>query len=199
MRRRLALVLVAALLAGTTHTTAAGDPVFGVNELLQGFAGVAQARARFVEIKHYAHLDEPIRVEGTLIYQAPDRLEKHITRPLHERLIAHGETVAVEREIEDGRYARRELALDDLPALRPLILSLRATLAGDRASLERYFQIALVGDPQAWTLTLTPRDEALRQIVREIRLRGRAAQITTMDIVEASGDRSRTTLSPLTD
>lgn len=196
--RRLAAVLASALLlAATAH--AAGNPAFGVSELLQGFAGVTEARARFVEIKHYAHLDEPIRVEGTLIYQAPDRLEKHITRPLHERLIAHGETVAVEREIEDGRYARRELALDDLPALRPLILSLRATLAGDRESLERYYQLALSGDPQDWTLTLTPRDSSLRQIVRRIRLRGRAAQITTIDIVEASGDRSRTTLSPLTD
>lgn len=175
---------------------AAPPAPWDVRQLMHELAQVEAARARFVEVKKVAHFDEPIRTEGVLDYRAPDRLEKHVIKPFDERLIAHGERLAVEREVEEGQRARRELFLDDHPALRPFIVGLRATLAGDLATLERYYTVALSGAPHDWRLTLTPRREAAGGIIRVIRVRGRQARISAIEIVEANGDSSHMTLLP---
>lgn len=170
-------------------------PGVGANDwdiasLLHGFAEIKQARAAFDEQKYSALLTTPLRIAGELTYTAPARLEKTITSPVRERLIADGERLRVERPHADGSVATYRLALDDHPLLRPLIAGVRATLAGDAATLERHYVLALSGSEQAWELHLLPRDAAVRAVVTRVRLQGRGAQIREIEINEASGDRS---------
>lgn len=158
--------------------------------LLHGFAAVKQARAAFDEQKYSALLTTPLRIAGELTYTAPARLEKIVVSPVRERLIAEGERLRVERTRADGSVATHRLVLDDHPLLRPLIAGVRATLAGDAATLERHYVLALSGNERAWELHLLPRDAAVRAVVTRVRLHGRGAQIGEIEINEASGDRS---------
>jgi hypothetical protein len=98
--------------------------------------------------------------------------------------------------IEDGTSGvRRTLMLNDYPAVRALVESIRATLAGDRARLERFYALRLEGGEGDWHLRLTPRDAATREFVTEIRIGGSGNRVTSVEVQEASGDRSLMTIA----
>ena len=92
--------------------------------------------------------------------------------------------------------AEPSVALRDFPQAVPFIESLRATLAGDRAALERYFTVHFSGNLDRWTLELTPADAALRRNVRRILIVGERERIRTVAIDQSDGDSSTLTIGP---
>ena len=82
-------------------------------------------------------LERPLKTSGELFFDAPDRLEKRTLKPKAQQLIAEGDQLTLIR----GRH-RASMRLSDYPQLSPLLNGLRATLAGDRATLEKDFQVA---------------------------------------------------------
>lgn len=192
MTRRLnGLALALLLLAPSAHA------VWDIDTLLRGFAAVKSSRAAFSEQKYNALLTTPLQLTGELSYTAPARLEKIVATPVRERLIADGDRLRLERTRADGGVSTHRLALDDHPLLRPLIAGVRATLAGDGATLARHYVVALNGSAQAWELNLLPRDAAVRAAIVRVRLQGRGTQIQAIEINEAGGDRSLMRLRPL--
>jgi len=145
----------------------------------------------FVEQQFLAVLDRPLQSSGELFYDAPDRLEKRTLQPKPESLV-------LERGVISARRGRRTytLELSRYPQIVPLIDSIRATLAGDRAALERLFQVSLQGDLEQWQLQLVPSDPAMGKTVRRIRITGAGAAIQSVEILAADGDRSLLTLGP---
>ena len=103
-------------------------------------------------------------------------------------MLAHGVLSAT----RGGRTRTLELAAH--PQLAPLIESLRATLAGDRASLERVFNTHLEGDSGQWRLHLAPRDPAAAHLVKEVLITGEHAKLETVEIFQTDGDRSLLTI-----
>ncbi|HYL04154.1 MAG TPA: LolA-related protein [Steroidobacteraceae bacterium] len=174
--------------ASRAATATASDRL---DELMQLLSARRHGRVTFTEVQHLAILDRPLESSGELLYDAPDRLEKRTLRPVEETLVlAHGVLTATR-----GRHSHSvELAAH--PEAAPLVESIRATLAGDRAALERVFSVALDGDLAHWTLTLAPRDSAAAHAVREVRITGARAGIATVEILQADGDRSVLTLGP---
>ena len=67
---------------------------------------------------------------------------------------------------------------------------MRATLAGDRAALERHYSVQLEGQPEAWTLTLMPREQKLASLVKRIQIAGVRERLKRIEVEEASGDWS---------
>ena len=76
----------------------------------------------------------------------------------------------------------------------PFVESIRATLAGDRAALERVFRLAFEGSFDHWTLTLVPSDPRLSTSVRQIRIDGARDVVQLIVIVDPDGDRSEMTI-----
>src|SRR5580692_8979928 len=93
-------------------------------------------RVEFVEQLFLHILDRPIESSGELRYDAPDRLEKRTLKPHAESLLLAGGVLTVERA-----RGRRVLDLRAYPQIQPFVESIRATLAGDRTSLERLFHL----------------------------------------------------------
>lgn len=185
--RLLALSLVCAAPLGlicATPLALAAD--WGLPQLMAGFAAVEESRARFQEEKHLAILTEPLRLSGTLRYVRPDRIEKHITQPYAESMRIEGDRLEWESQ---GKT--RILSLRSQPQLWALAESLRGTLAGDLAALQKHYRIKLDGTPAQWQLTLEPRYDSLAQFVEEIRMQGRNSQLRQVDIIEANGSRSQ--------
>jgi len=145
----------------------------------------------FVEKHFLAVLDRPVESSGELLYDAPDRLEKRTLEPKPETVILEHGVITAHR----GRHTY-VLNLSDYPQIVPLIDSIRATLAGDRSSLERIFKVTLEGDLEHWQLLLVPSDRTVARSVRQIHIEGARDVIHSVEIQQADGDRSLLTIGP---
>lgn len=135
-------------------------------------------------------LDRALEASGELFYDAPDRLEKRTLMPRPERLLLEHDALTVERH---KRSYHATLA--EYPQLAPYIDSIRATLAGDRAALERLFHVTFRGAGEDWSLVLVPIEASTAAEVREIEIDGTLDTVRTVLIERASGDRSQMTLT----
>lgn len=164
-----------------------------LESLLRTMAAVRNRTDAFTETKVIPELDLPLPSEGTLRWTAPDRLEKHTTSPIEERLTVQGARMVYARP---DRGVTRDFGLDDQPELRALVESVRATLAGDLAGLRRYYAVGFEGAAAgAWRLVLTPLSARVRAAVQEIRLAGQGAQVLAVD-TEGGGGVTRMRIAP---
>jgi outer membrane lipoprotein-sorting protein len=181
-------LLLAALLAGPARAAE-----FELAALMEMLAQVAAAKNNFTETKHSALLSAPLVLKGTLVYARPDRLEKNIVSPYDERtLIADNNVTIDNRTLKQ----KRSFALTSSAAIAALVESMRATLAGDRTALERHYHVRLAGQPEAWILSLAPREQRLASLVKRIQIAGVRERLNRIEVEEAAGDRSVMLISP---
>ena len=180
--------LVAALLLGPGLCLAQS---WDLDVLMREMAAVPASRTRFVETRHLALLSRPLELKGSLTYERPNRLAKHVEAPFDELLTVNGEALSL---VNKTKGEQRFLSLREQPALRALVESVRATLAGDRAQLERHYRVQFSGARDAWRLHLVPRDAQLRGYVESVTLSGAAARLQRIEALESSGDRSVMTI-----
>lgn len=176
--------LVAALSLWAFPTLAQAQP-FGVEQLMAELRQVKSATGRFVERKELHMLDKPVEASGTLIYLAPDQMQKITISPSWERLAVRQSTLTIE---QDGKS--RSFSLAERPEIGAFVESIRATLAGDLATLERFYTVTLSGDVEDWHLSLLPKERKLQELVKDIRISGSGRSIRTVETEEADGDRS---------
>jgi len=186
IRRALACL---ALAAGAATAGAASFDVGALMDLLKNQKG---GKATFHETRHMAILERPVETTGELVFTPPDKLEKRSTGLNAERMVVDRDTLSIERGSR-----RQVLALRDHPQVAVFIESIRGTLAGDRASLEKTYNLALEGDARRWRLVLTPRDAQLTRIVTRIAISGAEAQVRRIEIEQADGDRSVMLVTPV--
>jgi outer membrane lipoprotein-sorting protein len=190
-RRAMAcLALLAGAMAAAALMASAAD--FDIGRLMDLLRSQKAGKATFHETKHIAILERPVESTGELLFTPPDRLEKRSTGLNAERMVVDRETLSIER---GGR--KQTLALRDHPQVAVFIESIRGTLAGDRNSLEKTYNLALDGDAQRWRLVLTPRDAQLARIVSRIVIAGTQAQVRRIEIEQADGDRSVMVVTPV--
>jgi hypothetical protein len=75
-----------------------------------------------------------------------------------------------------------------------LVEAIRATLAGDLRSLQRYYRIRVDGGAADWTLSLEPVDAQVSDYVSALVIRGRRDRVLSVETLEADGDRGLLTL-----
>ena len=158
-------------------------------DLMQTLAQNKTSRASFVERKYLAALDRPLESSGELIYVAPGRLEKRTVKPKPETLVIDQGTLTIERN-----GTRRSIALSSWPEVAAFTESIRATLAGDYASLSRDYRISVDGTREQWRLVLLPSDPAIATRVSRILVEGRRERIASIEILQAEGNRSVLTM-----
>lgn len=188
-------VLLFALALAVTPYAATADPPtraleWGVPQLMARMQAVHSATARFVERKFQQMLTQPLQSSGTLTFVAPDRLQKQTLAPARASLTVEGDRLTVEQP--DGKM--RILSLSEVPEVGALVASIRATLAGDGATLTRYYTPTLTGSADDWSLLLEPRDHRLRELLTMIRIRGEGSIIGSIETVERDGDRTEMTI-----
>lgn len=160
-----------------------------LDQLMRLMAAHKHGRSSFIEQQFLAILKRPLESRGELLYDAPGRLEKRTIEPRAETVIVDGDEMSMQRGSR-----RRALNLRDFPAIAPFITSIRATLSGDRASLEGLFAVQFAGELAAWNLDLTPLDPVLAKSVARIRIDGVQADLLHVEIRQTDGDRSLLTL-----
>lgn len=159
--------------------------------LMQRLAGRPHAHATFTETQTFAMLKRPLESSGELFFTPPDRLEKRTLAPKPESLVVEHDTLRLKR-------GKRELnvALGAYPQLAPLVEGIRATLAGDRGTLERVFAVTLSAQDDEWSLALVPRDPQLARVVSRLLIAGRGDQVVSVETLRTGGDRSLMRITP---
>lgn len=147
--------------------------------------GAPDHRAVFSEERRLLLLTEPVQLQGTLLFTAPGRFEKHTELPQQEDLVVDGEWVTV--SLPDQNTQMRFNIVDD-PMMHALLFSLQSILNGKPENLSEIFAVEAWGDTAAWTLRLKPSGPALAERVLAIRVTGETHWIRTIELWETSGD-----------
>lgn len=186
LARRIGAVLgLALLLAGSAQA-------IEFDALMALLAQTRSGQARFTEQRWVAGLDAPLASSGTLSFTAPDRFTRQTLAPRSETLAVQGNTVSLSR---NGRS--RSLALDAAPEIEPVVEALRGTLTGNGRSLLQHFNASVSGDADAWQLSLVPTAPRLQALLAAVRISGRRAELLSVEMRMADGDRSLMLIEPL--
>lgn len=167
---------------------------FDVTQLMNDLARHKGGTAKFVEKKYIALLDRPVVSTGELTYSAPDRLEKRTLTPKPETLRLDKDLLSIEREKQ-----KLSINLANQPEAFAFVDSLRGTLNGNRAALEKNYLLHLYGNPEKWVLTLLPSEQKIAALVQRITVSGSRDQIRSIEYLQADGDRSLLLIEPLAD
>ena len=162
-----------------------------LTQVMQALAATPTVEAVFREEKNLALLQEPLITHGVLSYRAPGFLRKRTLQPQVEDFQADGDWLT----IEQAGQGRRDFNLQGYPQLQPFVEAIRATHAGDRATLERHYRLEFQGTLERWSLRLTPRDPKAAEFITEILIEGQGAWIAAVETREPDGDRSRMTVT----
>jgi outer membrane lipoprotein-sorting protein len=160
-------------------------------DLMHSLAQKKSGKASFVEKKYIGILDKPLESSGELSFEAPNRLEKRTLKPHPEVMLLDGDKLTVTLHEKQPLYLR----LQDHPELTAVVDSIRGTLSGDQAALEKNYTIEFTGVQNKWQLTLTPVQKAVTKVVSQIRIGGADAAIKTITFDQIDGDRSEMTIS----
>lgn len=199
--RKLTPLFLSCLLGLTTHIATAVQPAhatapaqvanWNVTELMRMLSQHKSRKATFVEKKYIAALQEPLESSGELTFLAPDRLEKRILKPKPEAVILEGDKLLLERR--NGR--KMTLSLSERPEVSGFVESMRATLLGNLAALEQFYELNLDGTVDGWKLSLTPRQPQMLKIISSIHIAGARDIVETIEFQQADGDRSVMTIT----
>jgi Outer membrane lipoprotein carrier protein LolA-like len=178
------------IVATATATEAAGESSpAALDQVLRLLAARRTGHVSFTEVHTLAMLDRPLESSGELRYEAPDHLEKRTLQPKPETLL-------LEHGVLTARRGHRTwvMSLRDFPQVVPFVESIRATLAGDRGALERFFTLTFSGTVERWSLVLVPKDATVAHVVKEIRIEGERDAVHTVRITQTDGDASVMTI-----
>lgn len=187
---RASLLLLLALPVAAAENPVAAD--WGVEHLMRSLSAVKSARGKFVERKQLAILNTPLESSGVLAYTAPGRLEKRTLVPRTETLLLDRDRLTIE---SSEKKLNRTLNLQQYPLVWALVEGIRSTLAGDVATLRRFYQVSIEGSEGRWLLVLKPIEPQMREVLTDIRISGSAQRINTIEVSEAGGDRSVMTIT----
>lgn len=184
--------MFASMLLTTTGCFAAQQgPGSTLAEVMKSLAQRKQGQVSYVEEDYLAILDRPVKSSGVLVYRAPDHLEKRTLTPKKESLVLEGDELTVQR---GHRTYRMQVSAH--PQVAPLVDAVRDTLAGNEGGLEKVFKVGFTGTVAQWRLRLVPLDEAVARKVSRVEITGARAEIHSVEILQADGDRSVMTLGP---
>jgi outer membrane lipoprotein-sorting protein len=165
---------------------------FDLGQLMAGLAAHPGGRAKFVEKKYISLLDKPVVSTGEMRYIAPDRLEKRTLTPKPETLVLDKDKVSIEREQQ-----KLTISLANQPEALAFVDSIRGTLSGNRAALEKNYALFLAGTADQWVLTLLPSDQRIASVILRIIVTGRRNQVLGIEYLQADGNRSVLSIEPI--
>ena len=163
-----------------------------IDALMRGLAKHEGGRARFVETKTIAMLDKPVVSTGELNYVPPAHLERRTFKPKPELMILDGDQLTLERG-----ERKVSIRLKDQPEALAFVDSLRGTLAGDKAALEKNYKLVLNGSEERWTLDLLPDDQRIAAFVLRITFSGSKNHVERIKYLQADGDSAVMTIEAL--
>jgi len=191
-RRRVLKVLLAGLAAHLAPARAEGGDL---EKLFTLFAAQGERRRAFVERRYSVLFRNPPESRGTLFFRPPAFLERTVVSPRREIVRIDATNVTLTTEGDDGKPVERKASLASIPQLASLVLTIRATLAGDLATLRRMYYIELMQPLPHWRIEMKPVEEPAAGGVTAITMAGEGGDAQRLEFTETTGDRTEILLS----
>jgi outer membrane lipoprotein-sorting protein len=185
------LLLFLPVLFFASPSVCRAQPGWGLQPLMAELARVSSASARFSERKTMQVLNAPMVASGTLTYIAPDEMRKTTLSPVAEQFVLDHDTVSMTGG-PDNQTQKFSLAV--APQIAGLVEGIRATLAGDLPTLEKFYAVQLTGTEAAWRLNLLPRNAESARFLTSIDMLGNGERIGEIDTKSPNGDHSEMTI-----
>jgi len=153
---------------------------FDLQQLSDQLARPDVIHGQFIQEKHLRALPQPLTSKGRFVLAKNHGLLWLLQTPLQQdyRITAQG-------------IARRDgnawQMLPNKSAGAEQNRLFLAVLQGDSSGLQRDFELNLSGEPQQWTLTLTPRSVLLKQVFNQINING-GELVQRIELLETQGD-----------
>jgi len=161
-----------------------------LDKLFALFAAQGERRKAFVERRHSVLFRSPPEARGTLYFKPPVLLEREVVSPRREKVRIDAEKATLWTEDESGKVTERAASLATIPQLANLVVTIRATLAGDLGTLRKMYRVTLQAPLPRWRIELTPIDETVGAAVSLITMAGDRAEVERIQFTETSGDRT---------
>jgi hypothetical protein len=155
-------------------------------EVLMGqLAQAKDGRANFIELRYLSVLEKPLKIQGTLTYEASGRITKLTVKPYREKITVLEDEVFIEND-----EGLKKMDLGWLAPVKAATESLRAILHGDRERLLRNYKTKVAGSIDCWQIDLAPKKGDLGVFLKEIQIKGANGEIKSIQYVETNGDRT---------
>jgi len=153
--------------------------------------------ASYTEKKHLSLLAVPLTSSGKLHFLAEGKAKKgHLVRSVEKPEKSKLTITEAELRMADAN-GTEVIDLRQSDRVRLFVTSLMRIFQGDRAALQKHYQVRYVLDAKhatRWQLELTPKKEPLDKILKRLALFGDGQAVTRIELVEPNGDRTVTTI-----
>lgn len=149
-------------------------------------------RAHFVQLKRVSGLAQPLRSSGELLFSRSHGLWWHQTEPF-ELTLTLDERRLVQQLAGQAPEAITAEANPQLFEFSHLLLSL---FSADQQAMEQYFTLAFTPGPQAWQLSLTPKQPPLNQVFKRLKMQG-SQELQQLLILDRQGDETQLDFSAI--
>jgi outer membrane lipoprotein-sorting protein len=184
MTRRGVLILAVLIVTLFRSVTASGcpDSAACLREIGEAQRQVRSLSARFVQTKHLALLDQPIRSTGTFGFKRPDQVLWKIDDPAFEVRI-DGSKVQLPPGEDMGMRAMP-------PGLDSLLRAMSAVFTGDIEAAARRFELEAHQKDDGIVVGMSPKEAADRRLLGNLRLTFVRPDLTlrAIHLEEAVGD-----------
>ncbi len=185
----LASCLATSLVIFGSAVTASARDAPSLETLIASFAAMPGLSARFHEEKQLSLLQVPLQSDGVVYFAPPDRLVRHVEKPVPSTLLLRGD------ELVMGTIAEQHaINLVREPEVRSFVDAFRLVLAGDLPGLRGRYSILFrdTDTEGGWRIALVPRSERLVHVISGIEFTGTDLVLREMRVVQANGDTTTT-------
>lgn len=155
-----------------------------LEQVRQQMPALEQVAGRFTQRKYLAVLPQPLVSKGQFRFDRAQGLDWQISEPLASRLVFDHDGL---KQLQNGETLWQ--VSGDQPVVAMIGQVISAVLSADWTTLARYFEISGQLASGQWQLSLTPKDNAMAQMLTRIDLAGRQ-YLQTMTLFEANQDRT---------
>lgn len=164
---------------------AKSDLEFALDDLKQKMLGKSYIRAEFTQQRNIALLSRPFISTGFFFYHRQQGLCWDVQMPYPITIVVRQDRIVQQSKNRPEQVIRFE----QNPLFETVATIFFAVFNGDWSAVEDRFQLAISGDPAAWTILLTPTDTLFRKVYTHIEIQG-ADWIRQVNLVEPGGDNT---------
>jgi outer membrane lipoprotein-sorting protein len=126
-------------------------------------SAVKTLRARFVQRKHLAVLEQPLVLEGEICMQKPALFAWHVREPLRYSMVIRDEVV---RQWDEDTQRVETISLSSNPAFKLAIRQMRGWFSGAYSSMLAEYEVTVLGEAPI-SLQFVPREGGIARAVVE--------------------------------
>jgi outer membrane lipoprotein carrier protein len=184
------LMALLALSALADSPPAAPSPV--LQALQQKMASVRTVYLEFNQERVLKLFSEPLKSEGVMLIERPDRIRWETTAPYQSILMGDQKSVA-QFEFDDGKWQKLKLGFPQL--LQRLMKQMALMNQGKMDALVSDYNISVTTNATTTVLLMTPKDENVRGMLSSLEIHLPPDLSTTEEVVmnEPNGDLTRIT------